>query len=113
MTPWTEYTQENVNLVPDEIIGVFQLAHEEGKIAFVGGTYTDLRQSLNTYLGKGYTHFQWVKLPWTREVFEMSCRLYHFGGGGRSLDNIDHPYPPEGKFWSCPVSTKSAATCEL
>jgi hypothetical protein len=94
-------------------LGVFQLSREEGAISFVGRADLDLRASLLEHLDKGYTHFQWVQLPWTKETFEMHCRLYHHGGGKQWLDNLDHPYPPEGKLWQCPVSALAPALCEL
>ncbi len=113
MSPWTEYTQENVDLVPEGILGVFQLSEGEANIAFVGRADDDLRLRLSEMLGQGYTHFQWVHLPWTKETFEMQCRLYHHGGGQKRLKNLDHPYPPEGKFWPCPVSATTPNLCEL
>ncbi len=113
MSPWTEFTQENVSRVPDGILGLFQLSKGEANISFVGRADDDLRTRLAEHLGQGYTHFQWVQLPWTKETFEMHCRLYHHGGGNKKLDNVDHPYPPEGKLWRCPVSTTSPSLCDL
>jgi len=112
MSPWTAYTQENVNNIPENLLGVFQLARGEANIAFVGRADENLRAALLEHLGRGYTHFQWVQLPWTKETFEMHCRLYHHAGGRLRLDNTDHPYPPEGKVWPCPVSALSTAMCE-
>lgn len=99
-------------LVPESLLGVFQLSRGEANIAFVGRADLDMRQSLLAMLDKGYTHFQWTQLPWTKETFEMNCRLYHHAGGRRRLDNSDHPYPPEGKFWSCTVSAVSPSICD-
>ena len=113
MTPWTTYTQENIHKIPEGLLGVFQLARGEANIAYVGRADRDLRSSLQEHLNQGYTHFQWVQLPWTKETFEMHCRLYHHGGGKKRLDNIDHPFPPEGKLWQCPVSSTTPAMCEL
>jgi len=113
MTPWTSFTQQNVNEIPSGLLGVFQLAKGEANIAYVGRADKDLRSSLSEHLDKGYTHFQWVQLPWVRETYEMQCRLYHHGGGKLRLDNPDHPYPPEGKLWQCAVSSSTPAMCEL
>jgi hypothetical protein len=99
--------------VPEGILGVFQLARGEGNVAYVGRADQDLRASLLSLLEKGYTHFQWVQAPWTKETYEMQCRLYHFAGGNKRLDNEDHPYPPEGKNWACRISGKPAALCDL
>jgi hypothetical protein len=113
MSPWTPYTQENVNKIQEGLLGVFQLSRGEANIAYVGRADEDLRRSLLEHLNQGYTHFQWVQLPWTKETFEMQCRLYHHGGGRRRLDNVDHPFPPEGKNWMCPVSASTPAMCEM
>jgi hypothetical protein len=112
MTPWTPFTAENVDQIQDGFLGVFQLARGIDNIAFVGRADKDLKVSLREFLNKGYTHFQWVQLPWVKETFEMHCRLYHHGGGRHRLDNGDHPYPPEGKVWSCPLSSTPPALCE-
>lgn len=113
MTHWEKFTQENVNLVPEGILGVFQLARGEGNIAFVGRADRDLRASLESHLSAGYSHFQWVQLPWVKETFEMQCRLYHHAGGKRRLDNLDHPYPPEGRTHACTVSSLAPSLCEI
>ncbi|MGE3261227.1 MAG: hypothetical protein AB7K68_05565 [Bacteriovoracia bacterium] len=112
MSPWTDFTQENVNRVPEGILGIFQLSRGGSNIAYVGRADDDLRLRLGEQLTKGYTHFQWVQVPWEKEAFEMHCRLYHHAGGRKRLDNTDHPYPPEGKLWRCTVTTLSAAMCE-
>lgn len=113
MTPWTIFNQQNVNLIPEGLLGVFQLARGEANIAYVGRADRDLRQSVSEHLDQGYTHFQWVQLPWTKETYEMQCRLYHHAGGKRRLDNLDHPHPPEGKSNRCPISATTTAMCEL
>lgn len=113
MTHWEPFTRENVDLVPVGLLGVFQLARGEGNIAFVGRSDSDLHASLLDHLNKGYTHFQWVQLPWVKETFEMHCRLYHHAGGRKRLDNPDHPYPQEGRVCACPVSATTPAQCEL
>ena len=113
MTPWCELKKENVLAIPEGILGVFQLARGEENIAYVGRSDDDLQKEVMEFLDKGYTHFQWVQLPWTKEGFEMQCRLFHHAGGKRRLDNPDHPYPPEGHLWKCTVSSVPAAMCEL
>jgi hypothetical protein len=113
MSPWTAFTKENVQKVPADILGVFQLSKGAANISYVGRADVNLRDSLMEMLDKGYTQFQWVPLPWTKETFEMHCRLYHHGGGRKKLDNIDHPYPPEGKLWKCTVSANTPAMCEF
>lgn len=113
MTHWEAFTEENVKQVPAAILGVFQLSKGNEKIAYVGRADVNLRDQLMAILDKGYTHFQWVHLPWVKETFEMHCRLHHHGGGLKTLDNLDHPYPPEGKLWRCPVSSETPSMCEL
>src|SRR5687768_6602142 len=113
MSPWTDFTQENVNRVPEGILGVYQLAKNGSSIAYVGRADDDVRHRLQEKLSKGYSHFQWVQVPWTKETFEMHCRLYHHAGGRKQLDNKDHPYPPEGKLWRCTVSTLTPSMCEF
>jgi hypothetical protein len=113
MSPWTEFTPDNLRSIPEGLLGVFQLSRGGVHINYVGRADADLRASLGEMLERGFTHFQWVQLPWVKETFEMQCRLYHYAGGAKKLDNVDHPYPPEGKLWRCPVSTLSPANCEL
>jgi len=113
MTHWMKFSQENVNSVPEAILGVFQLSRDGEKIAYVGRADDNLRDRISEMLGKGYEYFQWVQLPWVKETFEMNCRLFHSAGGARKLDNLDHPYPPEGKLWRCTVSSEAPACCEL
>lgn len=112
MTHWLDFTPENVAQVPAGILGVFQLAKSGTSIAYVGRADEDLRRSLESFLGKGYSHFQWVQLPWVKETYEMQCRLYHHAGGRKQLDNVEHPYPPVGKIARCPVTTQSPAVCD-
>lgn len=112
MSPWISYTKENVQQVPEGLLGVFQLSKGDGQIAYVGRADENLREQLMGMLDRGYSQFQWVQLPWTKETFEMQCRLYHHGGGRQKLDNGDHPYPPEGKFWRCTVSSQTPAMCD-
>jgi hypothetical protein len=113
MTHWEIFTKENVNQVPEGILGVFQLSKGAEIVHFVGRADADLRSALSAMLEKGYRQFQWVHLPWVKETFEMHCRLFHHAGGLKKLDNLDHPYPPEGKLWVCPVSSQTPAMCEL
>lgn len=113
MSPWTEFTPDNVRMIPEGLLGVFQLSREGEDIAYVGRADADLRSSLGEMLEKGYSRFQWVQLPLVKETFEMQCRLYHHAGGAKKLENLDHPYPPEGKLWRCPVSAQTAANCEI
>lgn len=112
MSPWTEFNDKNISTIPDNILGVFQLSRGEGTIAYVGRADENLKPTIQEFLGKGYTHFQWTHVPWSKEGYEMNCRLFHHAGGRKRLDNLDHPYPPEGKFWKCPVSAQPAAMCE-
>jgi hypothetical protein len=111
MSPWTEFTQDNVNHVPDGILGVFQLSRGGATIAYVGRADQNLRLSLQEFLGKGYKQFQWVQLPWVKETYEMQCRLFHHAGGLKELDNVDHPYPPEGKLWRCAITVQTPSMC--
>jgi len=113
MTHWEAFTAENLKQVPPSILGVFQLSKHGENIDYVGRADENLRDSLAAMLGKGYTQFQWVHLPWVKETFEMHCRLHHHGGGLKRLDNLDHPYPPEGKLWPCPVSAQTPSMCEI
>lgn len=108
------FTRENVQKVPDGLLGVFQLSKAgDGQISYVGRADDDLRTRLLEMLDKGYSQFQWVQLPWVKETFEMQCRLFHSGGGHKKLDNVDHPYPPDGKLWRCTVSSETPAMCSL
>jgi hypothetical protein len=113
MTPWIPFTEENIRTkVPDNVLGVFQLSRTGEKIAYVGRADKNLRTTLMDLLGKSFTDFQWVQVPWTKEAFEMHCRLYHHAGG-KTLDNDEHPFPPEGKQLICPLSAEPVALCQL
>ncbi len=115
MTHWEEFTEAAVEKVPKNILGLFQLARgeePESTVAFIGHSYTDLRETMREYLGKGYTHCQWVRLPWDKEVYEMHCRLYHHYGGYRRLDNKAHPEPPENQRWMCTLTSSPGAFCD-
>lgn len=113
MTHWTEFTEAQINTVPSGIIGIFQLSNDGEKISYVGRSDSDLQQAMREKLGKGYSHFQWVKVPWAKEAYEMHCRLYHFARGLGKIDNEEHPYPPAGEVRQCVMSTKSPAVCDL
>ncbi len=113
MTPWIPFTEEKVRTtVPENILGVFQLSKSGEKISYVGRGDVSLLDSLVAMLGKGYSHFQWVQVPWTKEAFEMHCRLYHHGGA-KTLDNDEHPFSPDGKQLLCPLSYEPVALCSL
>jgi hypothetical protein len=113
MTHWQKLTKENVEAVPPSIIGVFQLSRDGETIHFVGRSDENLRDEIAQHMADGYTHFQWVKLPWVKETYEMHCRLFHLAGGVKKLDNKDHPEPPNGKSWLCQMSVKPSAMCNL
>lgn len=50
----------------------------------------------------GYTHFEFSYAPSRKAAFDGECRAYHdFGGSYGSLDNEQHPAPPEGVPWMC------------
>lgn len=112
MSPWTELKEENLVSVPSGVCGVFQLGREPGKIVYVGRADASLRDSLREFLNKGYGFFQWVQVPWTKESYEMQCRLYHYASRFSKIDNQEHPYPPEGMNWKCNLSTKSPFQCD-
>lgn len=111
MTPWMEYNSVNLGEVPSGILGVFQLARGEEKVVYIGRADRCLAETLKGF--EGYTHFQWVKVPWTKEGFEMQCRLYHHYGGCKVLDNKEHPSPPPGKFWNCAIHCTPVGMCPV
>jgi len=113
MTPWIELNEQNLAAIPDNILGVFQLSRNANDIIYVGRSDLNIKEALKEFIGKNYTHFQWTQVPWEKEAFEMNCRLFHHAGGMKKLDNADHPYPPEGKFWKCTLSSQPPAMCEL
>jgi hypothetical protein len=51
-----------------------------------------------------YTRFAYGYARSGETAFEKECRNYHdLGGDYGSLDNEQHPLPPEGVAWMCPV----------
>lgn len=113
MTHWTEFNKHHLSEVPKAIIGVFQLSRDGQSIHYVGRSDENLHDELVKFLDKGYRFFQWQKLPWSRETYEMHCRLFHHGGGTKKLDNDEHPLPPSGNAWPCRMSYKPSALCDL
>lgn len=111
MTPWKEFTAENIESVP-ESLGVFLLARGEGNISYVGRADQNLRTSMKSFLNAGYTHFQWVKVPWEKEAYEMQCRLYHHEGGRKKLDNKDHPISADPRHAMCSIACVPSGLCE-
>lgn len=111
MTPWKEFTSENIDTVP-ESLGVFLLARGEGNISYVGRADQNLRESLRAFLNQGYSHFQWVKVPWLKEAFEMQCRLYHHEGGRKRLDNKEHPFTNDPHYSLCQIACVPVGMCE-
>ena len=111
MSPWAEFNQVAIDKVP-ECLAVFLLGRGEGNVAFVGRADENLRKSLSEYIGKGYTHFRYVRVPWLKEGFEMQCRLYHHEGGRRRLDNTEHPQGPTTKMSLCEVSAQTIGMCD-
>lgn len=50
-----------------------------------------------------YTHFAFCYASSAIAAFERECRDYHELGGSACLDNPNHPQPPPGSRWACPV----------
>ncbi len=113
MNRWLEFTEKNIIHVPVGVLGVFQLARGENCVAYVGRADRSLRDVIQEQMSKGYTHFQWVLVPWTKEGFEMECRLYHSHGGRRHLDNKTHPLPPSGLAWPCEIHCGPVGACPV
>ncbi|NUM89414.1 MAG: hypothetical protein HUU37_09445 [Bdellovibrionales bacterium] len=113
MTHWIEFTKQRLSEVPPAILGVFQLSRDGETVHCVGRSDEDLHAELSKFLDSGYRFFQWQKLPWAKEAYEMQCRLFHHAGGAGKLDNSEHPFPPEGHAWACRMSYKPAAVCDL
>ena len=112
MSPWIEFDEKTLEKVP-ESLGVFLLARGEGNIAYVGRADDNLRMTLCGFQGKVYTHFCFVRLPWTKEAFEMQCRLYHHEGGKRRLDNTEHPMGPSPKMNMCLINAIPLGLCDV
>lgn len=114
MSPWIELTEANlVQEIPIGVLGVFQLSKDGDRISYVGRSDSDLQEEIKKFLSKDYKYFQWVQLPWTKETYEMHCRLYHHAGGKSHLDNIDHPYSTNNKQNFCPLSLQPSSMCEF
>ena len=111
MTPWNEFNETEIEKIP-ECMGVFQLARGPGKVAYVGRSDESLSKALRKFLSEGYTHFQWVRLPWPKEAFEMQCRLYHHEGGKQKLENTEHPQPSTLHNTQCVISCQPVAQCK-
>lgn len=112
MTPWLEYNEKNLNAIP-EVMGVYQLAHEPESIKYVGRANENLRLEIAGFRDKGYKYFQWVKVPWEKEGFEMHCRLYHHAKSMHNIDNAMHPEKAGDMTSLCPVSCKPVFRCEI
>lgn len=114
MSPWIELTEENISKeIPDNVLGVFQLSKNGEHIVYVGRSDSNIKEEVRHFLGKEYRYFQWVQLPWTKETYEMHCRLYHHAGGRDHLDNTDHPTSSNIKQNYCPLSLQPSSMCEF
>lgn len=112
MTPWKEFTTENLVDVP-ESPGVFLLARGAENTRYVGRSNRDLATTLRGFLDKGYSHFRWVKVPWEKEAYEMQCRLYHHEGGKKRLDNKEHPVSQDPRHSQCEIACMPVGMCEI
>jgi hypothetical protein len=86
--------------------GVFILSYDRTLDARIGRTDEDLREALRGFVGR-YAYFHYEVIPTPRARFERECELYHRLGGDRGqLDTDEHPLPPAGKAFKCPVCVK-------
>jgi len=67
---------------------------------YVGRDDKDINDRLNSWVGKGYSHFKFKYYDSPKAAFEKECNLYH--DWKSQLDNKIHPARPDGASWQCP-----------
>jgi hypothetical protein len=93
-------SQIDMHVTP-RVGGVFLLAKDPKKVAFIGRVDKDLREAIKAQ-GDKYRFFWFESVPGRTEQFLNHCRLFHkYEAGG--LDDATHP---TGSDLKCPVCGK-------
>jgi hypothetical protein len=70
---------------------------------FVGRADTDLNKVLKEQAADDSSWFKWRIARSSREAWEVECRNFHDFWETGQLENDEHPEPPKGSGWTCPV----------
>ena len=94
-------------LIPQVHPGNFAIGYVKENGAFVvrlvGRADSDLNRTLKQIEADGRTWFKWSYAPSEKVAFDKECRVYHDFGENSRLENDDHPEPPAGTNWDCPI----------
>ena len=94
--------------VPKGIVGNFllgeSLTDKNGFSIFsFGSSYSDINEELKKFVGN-YKHFQYSFAYSKYDTFYLDCLNHHeFKHASVNNDNYEHPEPPKGCNWFCPV----------
>lgn len=91
-------TLDVLRRVMRDTLGVFVVSNSE-EFEFIGRSDTELRNHLLEYIGK-YQFFWFEYTKTIKDGYLKQCTLYH---EHEPKDNPDHPVPPPGARWPCPV----------
>ena len=88
-----------------EMPGAFALGKTNSRGIFevgcLGRSDTDVREILLECAEDGsFAEFRVWHFPTVRQAFEKECRLWHYYSPST---HPEHPLPPEGADWPCPV----------
>lgn len=88
-------------------IGVYTLkcSSRDGSEQYYVGRSNNLRTRLKEHLDKSYDAFTFIPCKSEQEAFRLECIRFHdfFLLVGAKLRNTNHPAPPSGCNWKCPV----------
>jgi hypothetical protein len=105
--PYNLSAQRIDEVVKPCVPGVYALGYTRESGAFVvryiGRSDKDVRAELHAQGLDETARFKWAEAGSSHDAFDTQCRLYHDFGGGRALENEDHPQRPAGTNWPCPV----------
>ena len=109
--------------VTQPLPGTFAIGHKDKagrfQVQYVGRDDQNLAQALLTAVNRGVgkpglfgrmlggkpvaNAFKFSYASTAQAAYEKQCRNYHAFGEARSLENREHPAPPPGSGFKCPI----------
>ncbi len=72
-------------------------------VRYIGRADNDLAATLKAHPADPSTKFKFSIAENEKVAFDKQCKTFHDFGGLRVLENEEHPQPPNGTGWKCPV----------
>lgn len=88
--------------VPDRVGGVYCLAKKPKQIVFVARAERNLREAIKSHW-KEYEFFWYEPALSPREAYINQCYIYHRYAECGTLEQHEHPKPPDKIEVKCPV----------